>query len=237
MPSDAQLKTQLRTVLRADAVDDPLPDDLLHIPDRWVRPGISRAALSVVATAVSAIVLVAAAALFLRTTNVSIGGPSTADIADAIGVPSGQVLATQDGWVAVRRAGNVLEVLAVRRDGEQILSKVVGSTGIPQAGASAAASSVIAGSVIAGDSVSCSAADALHEPYIVYAFSAFGADGPIGWSVSPEASRIATSGEFLVAVFAREARPNTIAVNAQFSDENVVNSLGLTLTGSTTCVP
>jgi hypothetical protein len=232
MPSDAQLKTQLRTVLRADAVDHPLPDDLLRIPDRWVRPGISRAALRVVATAVSAIVLVAAAALFLRATNVSIGGPSTADIADAIGVPSGQVLATQDGWVAVRRAGNVLEVLAVRRAGEQILSKVVGSTGIPQAGASAAASSVIA-----GDSVSCSAADALHEPYIVYAFSAFGADGPIGWSVSPEASRIATSGEFLVAVFAREARPNTIAVNAQFSDENVVNSLGLTLTGSTTCVP
>ncbi len=252
MPSDARLKVQLRSVLGAAAADEPLPDDLLRVPDRWVRPGVPLSTIAVLATAMSAVVLVAAVALVLRPALApSIGGPSTAVIGGAIGVPTEQVLATDDGWVAVRRSGDVLQLLVIRALDGNIAWRVVDSTAIPQPAPSVPSAPGWA-SVIAGQAVSCRSADHLRDGLIVYAYATFGTldpartDDPARWTVYPDPSHLASSGRFLVATLTSDGweasggRPNAVKVDAlaaKVGGGTRGNHLSLKFSDSVPCLP
>lgn len=113
MTDDLSFDAELRRALAPGAAQAALPPDTLRVPAGWVRQrrsttGLLGRALAYGLVAVAAMVVAVEASGWLpRTTQVR----TVASVAGMVAVPQPQVLATRDGFLAVRFSPSVPETV------------------------------------------------------------------------------------------------------------------------------
>ncbi len=206
--SGVQLDSRLERLLRTDAAAAPLPQDVLRVPRAWVRgrrqvptAQIGRV-LAIAGVIAAAIVMMVALPRIWQVGTDMAAGPLTAEGAAALAdVPQGQVVATRDGFLALKiiePAGDVQVMLITDADPEPVV-KVL--TQVPMAIINIQPNS----SLLWVEALSCSPDRGMQQPNMLFGYTQ---PPPSRVSLNVPARWTAMNGFFLVALEDAVLAPN-----------------------------